>query len=135
MLKIPEALLEKYDMILVKNDIPPQFHGNYKKWLRYYLDFCNKYQNHYSSSNSLPLFIDKLKEKKQSTSQQDQAKQAVRLYYSGITTKSQTKGHRGQIGESAESFNTAQDLTPWAVAIKALSNEIKLRHYSKKTLA
>jgi len=53
---------------LIKNDIHFHAHGNYKKWLQYYLDFCKKYQHPYADSETLPVFIDKLKEKKQISS-------------------------------------------------------------------
>ena len=63
MLKIPEALQEKYSALLVKNDIQVQFHQDFKKWLRYYLDFCKKYHHSYSSRKNLVRFINKLEEK------------------------------------------------------------------------
>ena len=47
---------------------------NYKKWLRYYLDFCFKYQHQQSDKASLKFFISKLKEKKQTEAQIKQAK-------------------------------------------------------------
>jgi len=37
----------------------------YKKWLRYYLDFCFKYNHNKTNKKTLDLFIGKLKEKKQ----------------------------------------------------------------------
>jgi len=37
---------------------------HYRKWLRYYLDFCQKYGFRQSDTKSLPHFIKKLKEKK-----------------------------------------------------------------------
>ena len=87
MLKLPEILLKKYNSLLIKNNILSHAHGNYKKWLQYYLDFCKKYKHPYAAPESLLFFIDKLKEKKQISSQQSQASQAVALYYSGISSK------------------------------------------------
>ncbi len=46
-LKLSDALLEKYRKLLEKQGIAPRDHDNYKKWLRYYLDFCKKYQHPY----------------------------------------------------------------------------------------
>ncbi len=48
MLKIPEELLDKYNTLLNMNNVPRQFHENYKKYLRYYLDCCKKYKQSYS---------------------------------------------------------------------------------------
>jgi hypothetical protein len=53
MLKLSDALLEKYRMLLDKQGIAPRDHNNYKKWLRYYLDFCKKY--HYPVGRKVPV--------------------------------------------------------------------------------
>ena len=64
------------------------------------MDFCKKYEHPYLSTDSLILFIDKLKEKKQKDDQQNQARQAVQLYYSGINTQTSTIESTHQIRES-----------------------------------
>jgi hypothetical protein len=64
MLKIPDALLNK-SQTLLDSQISPQNHHLYIKCLKYYLDFCKKYEHPYLSKDSLLLFIEKLKEKKQ----------------------------------------------------------------------
>ena len=56
-------------------------HADYKKWLRYYLDFCDKYQPPDSNSERVRLFIEKLREKKQTPAQQKQAAHAISLYF------------------------------------------------------
>jgi integron integrase len=53
----------------------------YQKWLRYYLDFCQKYHVPPKHEKSLPPFIQKLQDKQQSREQQEQAVRAVTLYY------------------------------------------------------
>jgi len=64
-MKIPDPLRKKYDHLLVKSSIPPKEYAAYKKWLLCYLDFCKKYNHPYVEPNSLSLFCDKLKEKRQ----------------------------------------------------------------------
>jgi hypothetical protein len=44
MLNIPNELWSKYGAILNKKTVPVSFHNHYKKWLRYYLDYCHKYK-------------------------------------------------------------------------------------------
>jgi hypothetical protein len=39
---------------------PKENHGLYKKWLRYYLDFCEKYKLPARQKESLPGFLGKL---------------------------------------------------------------------------
>ena len=87
MIEKPDALQKKYMILLMNSDIPISEYADYKKWLRYYLEFCKKYQHADVDSKSLSLFIKKLKEKKQPSSQQSLAAKAVELYYSGIDQK------------------------------------------------
>lgn len=131
MLNIPEALQKKYNRLLIQKEISADNHSDYKKWLRFYLDFCKKYQHPYADSKSLSLFLTKLEGKKQTDYQQTQAKQAVLLYYSGIGHKTVTTD---PVGERVESFKAKGVQSPWKMALKSLADEIKLRHYSPKTL-
>ena len=54
MLAIPSALQSKFDEQLQIRAIPNALHGPYQKWLRYYLDFCQKYQFPPRQEKSLP---------------------------------------------------------------------------------
>ncbi len=81
MLTIPEALQAQFEAGLRNKAIPKQTHGLYKKWLRYYLDFCHKYHLPHAHGDSLAPFLNKLQEKKQTKAQQQQASQAIALYY------------------------------------------------------
>ena len=84
MIQIKPELKSKYILILNKNGIPEKEHGYYFKWLRYYLDFCHKYNFNRDDSKSLLRFIEKLDSKKQNKNQQQQATNAVILFYSLI---------------------------------------------------
>ena len=88
MRKIPVALNTQFDALLVKKKIPHKFHNHYLKWLRCYLDFCQKYRFSESSSQSLPNFIRKLEEKRQTDFQRNQANEAIHIYYALIRSKS-----------------------------------------------
>ena len=81
-MNIPLKIKTVFDLYLAKKNVPHAEHGNYRKWLRYYLDFCNKYRFDETKKESLPNFIKKLEEKHQSSNQQKQASDAVNLYYS-----------------------------------------------------
>lgn len=65
MLKIPAQTLLPYDELLVKRAVPELSHFSYKKWLRYYLDFCHKFRFELSKSGNFSGFLNKLKDKKQ----------------------------------------------------------------------
>jgi hypothetical protein len=53
---------------------------DYVKWLRYYLDFCEKYRHEALDRESLQEFLLKLASRNQSAEQQAQAARSVRLY-------------------------------------------------------
>ena len=79
MLSIPPKVQAQFEERLRTKAIPKKTHGLYKKWLQYYLDFCLKYDFPHAQRKSLPPFLRKLDEKKQTKLQQDQAAHAVSL--------------------------------------------------------
>ncbi len=81
MIVIPSDLQTRYDSLLKEKNIRPTHQYHYVKWLRYYLDFCNKYHFNSTDKINLPQFIKKLGEKEQSFLQQKQASHAVSLCY------------------------------------------------------
>ena len=77
MLKIPKDLEQSYNELLKQKRIDTQYQPHYKKWLRYYLDFCHKYAFDPTNLKSFPAFNDKLKSKNQSEQLLQQAYQAM----------------------------------------------------------
>jgi hypothetical protein len=65
MLNIPSDLLGRFVAVLEERSVPLTQHSYYKKWLRYYVDFCGKYRLEATSSKSQAQFLGKLREKKQ----------------------------------------------------------------------
>jgi hypothetical protein len=81
MLPIHDETLRPFDAIMEKKSIPLRLRTDYRKWLRYFLDFRAKYTPPDSRSDQVRLFIQKLKSKGQSQQQLGQAAQAVSLYF------------------------------------------------------
>ncbi len=81
MLDIPSALRVQFDEQLEQLCVPKEMHWDYRKWLRYYLDFCHKYHFPITQKEILTKYISKLKEKKQTRSQQSQAFDAIKIFY------------------------------------------------------
>ena len=77
---IPQ-LLQAFDIALNQNKIKDSFKPFYIKWLRFYLDFCQKYGHVSDNPASLPLFIQKLTLKKQPAAFLKQADHAINIYY------------------------------------------------------
>ena len=84
MLVIDPHLAQKFETLLVLHDVPINQRSNFYKWLRYYLDFCDKYQLEPSEKLNFLAFDEKLCSKDQSEAQRQQAKRAVTIYYRGI---------------------------------------------------
>ena len=72
MIQVDERIRVDYDKLLNQKKIPEYTYNFYRKWLRYYFDFCMKYQFHKNDQESLTAFIHKLDEKKQTVHQQKQ---------------------------------------------------------------
>jgi len=165
MLKISDSLKAQFYSALAEKKIPGPDQGHYLKWLRYYLDYCNKYGFNESDPRSLSGFIRKLEEKKQTKKQREQAEEAVQIYHelvrsghqnnkTGLITSPpkaagvQEPGHsyRPTLSRPEAQTATGRPDSPrdkavragvkgsWESAYRQLSNEIKVRHYSPKTL-
>lgn len=88
MLRIPDSIFTQYFAHLKSRNIAPSFNGEYRKWLRYYLDFCDKYPVPVGRADRVRLFCDKLKEKRQKEAQRERAAHAVSLYFEMLDTRS-----------------------------------------------
>jgi len=135
MLKIAPKLEAGFDELLDEKKIPVKLRFYYKEWLRYYLDFCNKYHFDKLNKQSLSHFIGKLQDKKQNKQNQKQAVQAVSVYYeleAESTTKTPSQKKDGL--SSAKKENRSSIGASWDEIYTKLHGEIKIRHYSPKTL-
>ena len=136
MLKIPSVIEARFDAALAEKAVPQRLNFHYKKWLQYYLDFCHKYQLDKSANQSLSDFVKKLREKRQNDQQQKQAAHAISIFYEIGRLKSNKKiSSREKIGVSP---TKKEHLKPtgadWKPVYDNLYAEIKIRHYSPKTL-
>jgi hypothetical protein len=137
--------------------VPREKWGEYRKWVRFYLHFCDKYGHDVADVGSLPLFLDKLKSKGQMEEQRNCAKRAVELYRkllaANIDGRKDVSQPSSVVKETVSGFKSGAD-TPqskdashqvkfnqfrekanagWRDVETGLKNEIMLRHYSPKT--
>ena len=151
---VPENLMATYSSILTARGIPPELHVHFKKWLRYFIDFCAKYQPAATQSEQARLFLEKLRSKKQSPFQCQQAAQAVSLYFETRIEPAVTHRTTDSVimlparlvehARSAETLKTSpfreagyqetSDSPEWDAVLATMAAEIKVRHYSRKTL-
>ncbi len=81
MLDIPSQVASSYEAILEQSSVPSSHRGYYKRWLRFYFDFCQKYGFDPHDKYSFPEFNKKLRSKNQSETLRRQAHHAVTLYF------------------------------------------------------
>jgi len=134
MITVPCEISTIYSSRLVQQGVPPRYQPSYQKWLRYYLDFCNKYNFRQTDMKSLPHFIAKLREKKQSPKQQEQAADAIRIYYGKSTTDWMGIHNTKPKENTSAKSNTSSAGASWVSEYADLNAEIRIRHYSKSTL-
>ena len=87
MIAVLSNLIKLYQEFLDKKTIPPRYQSYYQKWLRYYWDFCHKYHHPATHHESLRLFKNKLRQKKQKDFLIKQASDAVSIYYEVVRVK------------------------------------------------
>ena len=136
MKNIPPDLENSFKTLLDQESVSRQSRTEYQKWLRYYLDFCQKYSFDQSNQDSLAHFIDKLRNKNQTAQQQSQATQAIQLYYKLNAEKEPIKQDTDKQKEllSDQKVQLKTTRADWSSVYSTLSAEINLRHYSPKTL-
>jgi predicted phosphoadenosine phosphosulfate sulfurtransferase len=96
MLKSPPGINSKYAALLAHKKVPERTQADFQKWLRYYLDFCQKHGLKNSNKGSFQKFAKKMEEEKQAPPQQKQAFHAISLHYELTLMMSRKKG--GQSG-------------------------------------
>src|SRR3990172_12629546 len=140
---IPSDILTQFEAVLKKRSVPVSRHADYRKWLRYYLDFRGKYSIPDSKSEHVRLFIEKLRNKDQTPEQQKQAAHALSLFFESQLQKNLYSGDIGQASvpptSAGKRFNEwrclAKSASPdWDKIIGSLAAEINTRHYSRKKL-
>jgi len=106
MIDIPPKIASTYNGFLVKKGIPQKLHTFYRKWLRYYLDFCQKYTSGQTGKNSLSAFISELRDKNQSEFMQKQARDAVVVFHEMRVGSPKSAGFEGKSGAGILEKNT-----------------------------
>ncbi len=136
-MNIPKDIKSQFDSILIEKKIPEKKHNFYRKWLMYYLDFCRKYDFPESNKDSLPRFLKKLQDKNQTPEQIKQASHAVSLFYTAMAGAGahNDKARPDAAEPSHENeISSEERAAGWNLACEDLEAEIKVRHYSPKTL-
>jgi hypothetical protein len=98
MLPIPPEIGRLFEALLTNKGIPPQEHAYFHKWLRFYLDFCDKNCLDPFDKTNFSAFDAKLIAKHQTENQRKQARRAMAIYYRDIAGIQQNQQGRQQMG-------------------------------------
>ncbi len=79
---IPDDILGRFNAILGQKAVSIGLHDEYRKWLRYYLDFRGKYPLPKEKSEHVRLFIEKMRSKGKSGISLHHAAHALSLFFS-----------------------------------------------------
>jgi len=162
MLRIPPDLVDRYSRYIQQQGVTAGQQRHYLKWLRYYLDFCRKYNFQALNDQGLAAFLAKLKQKKQGPFFRKQARHAVILFYNLEreektanfnhadqhalgSHESPAKNARpagrfeGKTGRLTVEPEHSVDVSipqgaDWTAVFAELKNSIAMRHYSPRTL-
>ena len=78
---IPRNVAAAFEKRLDAVGLNPPGRAEYRKWLRYYLDFCVKYRHPPGDRDSLPEFVSELSSKGQGVERQQTAAASVQAYF------------------------------------------------------
>lgn len=84
MIQLPPHLFSQYRLFCADNGVNDNEFADYLKWLRYFLDFCEKYRITGDDAIRTGLYLDKLRQKGQSEEKRQQARKALSCYFDMI---------------------------------------------------
>ena len=116
---IPSDIFEQFSAVLIKRAIPLSSHEDYRKWLRYYLDFRIKYTLPDSRSEHVRMFVQKLREKGQTPEQQKQAARALSIFFESQSKKRSEEGKQN----NGKSGSATIQKSPLPLSISPLKGE------------
>jgi hypothetical protein len=128
--RIPEDIAKIFSRRMEAARIPDLDRQQYLKWLRFYLDFCDKYKHSPTHLDSSNAFMLKLTEKRQTPARQRQAAQSINVYLDIIKRK-----RTGQESLPVDPLHSAacSAKNGWAEVFDKVRDTIQLRNYSPKT--
>jgi hypothetical protein len=123
MKKIPILLVQEMRRELDSRNIDREEQVDWFKWLRYYLDFCHKYQHSTRDPDTEGLYLQKLASKGQSEIRQRQASECISLFRD-VAKRFPARG-KEQV--------CAEELTDWGQTLLQLEQVFGLRQCAKAT--
>ena len=112
---IPNDILAQFNAVLARKAVPSTLHDDYRKWLRYFLDYRLKYPPPDQRSEQVRLFIEKLRSKGAVGRSLHDAAHALSLFFALRPLQAETSAHAGDQGRSlgvVEPSSVARGIAP-----------------------
>jgi integron integrase len=109
---IPEDILMQFNAVLKQKAVPSSLHDDYRKWLKYYLDFRVKYPPPDKRSEQVRLFIDKMRSKGKTGKDLHHAATALSLFFSLSSRKQQAALHAERALKTIAAVPNRKWITP-----------------------
>ena len=132
MIKLSREAFSRYQARLNALNVSTRENPHYVKWVRYFLDFSEKYGAGVPEPELLEAFLSKLATKGQSASLRRQAGRAVRIYMEMVRVDGGGAAKESAVEREPVASEASSD---WLDLERALAGEIKRRNYSPKTLS
>ncbi len=97
---VPDDILKQFNVVLEQKSVAVSLRDDYRKWLRYYLDFRVKYPPPDSKSEQVRLFIEKMRSKGKGGKDLQHAAHALSLFFSLQSRKKQAGSHAERVEEA-----------------------------------
>lgn len=123
MRKIPDILVKEMRREMDSCRLRKEQQVDWFKWLRYYLDFCLKYQHSTRDPATEIHYLQKLSSKGQSDTQQQQASDCISMFRK-VAKRFPAKGKEQE---------QASELSDWGQTLVALEQVLRLRQCAKST--
>jgi hypothetical protein len=123
MLPVRPELETQFEDRLRRSAVPRTAYGSYKKCLRYYLDFCEKYHFAAQHRESLFGFLGKLEEKRQSKAQEEQPASAIGVFYEIYDEKPPSRKPRMAMGLGGATLRKSFSEDPTQSHVSEISSE------------
>lgn len=140
---VPEFKAAEFDLVLQRElGVPGNRRPYFLKWVAEFLEFCRLRHSGIGDGLTLGVFLDGLRKSGRLGFQVEQARIAVEAYWRHFGTVAVPEAGQMAIAElesgSVERREAAREASweagDWRMALAALEREVKLRHYSGRTL-
>jgi hypothetical protein len=132
MIPVPHPVMNDYVAILASRKIPLSQTEYYKKWLRYFHDFSANHLDTDEKPQKVKLFLEKLRSRKQTQAQCQQAAHAISLYFEMQSLEMQQVKSLDELNKEQNNETIVKLLPPPALSYKPSAQPAPLPAFKQR---